>query len=271
MRSKVGKRGFTLIEVLVVIAIIGILAIIVLITISTLREKARLSNLLNHQGQVGHQLGAYASGIWEMDEGSGLSVMNGSENQFAGALSDVTWVEDTPEGKGYSLEFNGMDGEVILSPSDQLLSNANERWTITAWFKPYSISSSLIFDRIITIGRKSTPGTAVSLLLGDSNKLIVRYYSVAGVDGNENYFPVGEVSLNQWHFARLSYDNGVFEAWLDNERVIVDDPSDFPTTEDLFVIDRGTYSAILGSWSPVDNHDQHFHGLIDEVQIYTNY
>lgn len=270
MSKIVNKRGFTLIELLVVLAIIGILAAIVLITITTLRERSRIANSLQHQAQVGHQLGAYASGLWEMDEGSGTSVMDGSEDSFAGTLSGVTWVEDSPDGRGYSLEFDGMDGEVVLSPSNILLNNANERWTITAWFKPYSISSSLIFDRILTISRRSTPGTAVSLLLGDSNKLIVRYYSTAGVDGNENYFPVGEASLNQWHFVRLSYDNGIFEAWLDNDRVVVDDPSDFPTTVDLFVIDRGSYSGLLGAWS-TDPGDHHFHGLIDEVQIYTNY
>jgi hypothetical protein len=180
-------------------------------------------------------------------------------------------VQDSPDDRGYSLEFNGMDGEVLLSPSNVLLGNDHQRWTITAWFKPYSISSALIYDRIITIGRRDTPGTAISLLVGDSNKLFVRYYSNAGVDGMENYFPVGEVTPQKWHFVRLSYDNGIFEAWLDNNRVIVDDPSDFPTTADLFVKERGPYNAILGSWSPTDGHDQHFHGLIAEVQIYTNY
>jgi prepilin-type N-terminal cleavage/methylation domain-containing protein len=66
MKSPCPRRGFTLIELLVVIAIIAILASILFPVFARAREKARESNCMSNEKQIGLAIHMYASDYDDM-------------------------------------------------------------------------------------------------------------------------------------------------------------------------------------------------------------
>ena len=61
------RRGFTLVEILVVIAIIAILAAILFATIGSVRRRAHLANCMSNMRQIGMALTMYKDDTGEMD------------------------------------------------------------------------------------------------------------------------------------------------------------------------------------------------------------
>ncbi|EAQ79086.1 DUF1559 family PulG-like putative transporter [Blastopirellula marina] len=89
MRSNVSRRGFTLVELLVVVAIIGILAGLILPAVGAARSAARSAECKNNLRQFGVGLQAYST---QRKSGDFCS---GSFNwQFDGSVTDVGWVAD---------------------------------------------------------------------------------------------------------------------------------------------------------------------------------
>jgi prepilin-type N-terminal cleavage/methylation domain-containing protein len=144
------REAFALVEVLVVIAIIGLLASIVLVSIRGVQEKSRVSKALNFAAQVHHSMGAYAAGVWNLDEGTngtcffGEDVCDSSGNENHGENNGATWrcaaddTDYTVSHTGCSLEFSGSTG-VNCGNSTSLQYDGNV--TICFWAKSYNFSS----------------------------------------------------------------------------------------------------------------------------------
>lgn len=75
------KFGFTLIELLVVISIISLLSSVVFATVNGAREKARIAAAKHGYATFDHVLGAYATGSWSFEEGTGTTVRDSSRRR----------------------------------------------------------------------------------------------------------------------------------------------------------------------------------------------
>ena len=74
------KRGFTLVELLVVISIISFLSSIVLASLNTAREKGRLGAAMQFSAQLQHQQGKM--GYWSFNNGN-TNDESGFNNQIS--------------------------------------------------------------------------------------------------------------------------------------------------------------------------------------------
>ncbi|MFH0731405.1 MAG: prepilin-type N-terminal cleavage/methylation domain-containing protein [Candidatus Omnitrophota bacterium] len=110
------KRGFTLIEVLIVVILIGILATLLLPQISGMQERARLAEAKQVLGAMRAALMAY-----RMDEGTFPNAANIGLAAIEGTLGDIA--DDTRSLFDYSWPAGGN--------ADRMFVNANRNGTWT--------------------------------------------------------------------------------------------------------------------------------------------
>jgi len=138
-------KGFTLIELLIVIALIGLFSSIVLVSLKSAKEKAKVAAAFQFSGEIYHALAAYAAGIWNFDEGSGITTRDTSGNLNDGTINGATWIKRTPNGEGYALDFNGSSDYVDCGNDPSL--NVSNELTIEVWV--YPTASDLTYYRPI--------------------------------------------------------------------------------------------------------------------------
>lgn len=126
------KKGFSLIELLVVISVIGLLATFSLVQISGSRENARLAKAKAGSAQMHRAIGDDAVLVWNFDECSGTVAYDRSEKTNHGTITNGTWSTDTPSGQGCSLSFNGT-GYVDSTSVAPSISRRN--FSASIWFK----------------------------------------------------------------------------------------------------------------------------------------
>lgn len=131
--SKNSKRGFTLVELLIVIAIIGVLAGMVLASLTGAREKARIAKVLIWERSIFSLLGVNAMGIWDFNKGAGDTAPDNSGRGSPGMLRPSCpdcpqWVDGI---SGKALQFDGSNDYVNCGNSDFL--NPHDEITIELW------------------------------------------------------------------------------------------------------------------------------------------
>lgn len=99
------RRGFSLIEVLVVIAVIGVLAGLVLSAVQMAREAARRSQCQNHLHQLGLALNQYASTYGTLPLGGGFSIHAAS----------LPYLDQGPLYNALNFEFNAGGPSLVNS------------------------------------------------------------------------------------------------------------------------------------------------------------
>ena len=261
----VRDKGFTLIELLVVIAIIGLLASIVLVSTTGIRKKANMTKILQFSRSAQSALGAYALGMWDFDEGSGATALDGSGYGRNGTLNNFIapsgYVDDTPQkaaGKGkYALRFDGSDDFVIM-PN---LLDGRAAITIEVWAK----YTAAFFD----MGRV----LAGSVNMGNNNAAGLFYYP----SPDQMYWDVslanGERVLVS---ARGSYAPRIdtWEHWVGTYDASTGKSALYKNGQ-LAVTGEGTPNKNIFNFGqnfyvgrrPTDM-TANFQGLVDEVRVY---
>ena len=243
------KRGFTLVELLVVIAIIGTLASIVLVSLGSSRQKARIAKSLQFASSVHHNLGAYAVGIWDFDEGSGPTANDASGHNNNGTLvNNPTWqcasvdASYTPTGKGCSLEFGG--GNYINAGNSTAFDSEGDI-TLVAWVYWKGGTGD---QNIVT--KESSYEFRV-------NNGYINYAINPWAWRGGSY---ARISSNNWHHITIVHKgNGPQKIYVDG-------------SEKYLAVSGGNVfnnNRIVTIGARYDGTASFFNGLIDDVRIYT--
>jgi len=247
------KKAFTLIELLVVIAIIGLIASVVLVNLQGVRGQARLATAQQFHGQIIHALGAYAVGIWRLEESTG-SALDTSGYGNNGTVIGVTRVANCNTGLGGCFEFDAGDSIQILA-SPQLNVGSGGQFSLAAWFNTNSTSqqpiiewnSGSIYGVHMWINVSGWPGTGANIR------------DTGGTSHVISFTP--NPSPNEWHHLVVTYDRTTGNAgvYLDGVLKKNQNLSSFTpqTSYDLYIGRRPSGGPPLS-----------FSGKIDEVYIF---
>lgn len=203
------RRGFTIVELLIVIAIIGLLSSIVLVSTKESRKKAQIAKKVQVAASFHHKLGSELVGEWRFDEGTGSSVDDSSGNgNFCGTMMTGSWIPSAESNMKSAYLFpsdvvgcNGYaeDGVLALGGGDM---------TITSWIKLESGagSGSRIFDYL------SVPGSYFFGVSG-TNRIYAMLGMRTGLSSNKI------LELGEWYFVAVSYQNSTrtFTYYIDGE------------------------------------------------------
>jgi prepilin-type N-terminal cleavage/methylation domain-containing protein len=135
------KRGFTLVELLVVISIIALLSSIVISSVNEARERARIAAGRQFASSILRAVGDQPGGYWKFDECSGATALDASGNGSNGTAYNATYSSDTPSGSGCSLNFTGASNsyvEISASTRPELAAvtePGTPGFTIAGWYK----------------------------------------------------------------------------------------------------------------------------------------
>ncbi len=264
--TKSSKKGFTIVELLVVVAVLALLASIVFSNLGGAREGARISNALSFQSQTHSLLGSDLIGWWNFNEGSGTVVKDSSGYDNHGTIhGDVEWADGVPGTLGRSLMFDGVYGSSTrVETTNSALFQVSGPLTVSAWVRPFY------------------PAT-------DQGRTVVsryRHFSAEPDTGwnfgqvwTGNYF---EFRLHGVSFSSTAYYSGFFTKYLNTWTHVagVYSPGryvrlyingDLVDEIDSNVISGITYTPgdylMIGRRS--GQNQSQFHGLIDDVRIYS--
>jgi prepilin-type N-terminal cleavage/methylation domain-containing protein len=258
-------RAFTLIELLVVIAMIGLLASIVLIYLRGPRERARVASGMQFQTSIHHTLGAYAVGVWNLDDPADptQALDTSGFNNHGTLIGSPIWgcSEDpnnppTPYhvlGQGQnkcSLEFNGA-GECVYRASVTQLDRS--ALTFTFWSKQVGTRSFYMHPIGLFGGHRATIYVAPNTY---------RYsYKFSDIDGVRHEGVIATLN-DKWHFFAVTFNGGEIEVHIDGRLEVTRGASGEITGGDtsVFIATTGTGSSPSGNW---------FSGPIDEVRVYS--
>ncbi len=154
MFPKIKNKSFTIVEVLVVIGVIAIVVTLVYIAASPAITRSRITQGILWSRHIYQVLGAEAVGIWELDEGEGITVYDSSGNNNNGTLGDgncvpgsgscPSWTDENPfkyagvQGR-YALSFDTDYNDYVQIPHSEIQNTVfgtSTVFTLAAWVYP---------------------------------------------------------------------------------------------------------------------------------------
>ncbi|MFC1756385.1 LamG domain-containing protein [Patescibacteria group bacterium] len=265
------KRGFTLIEILIVIVIIGILATVVVIALAqSAKEKARiadgqsLADSVRARGELEVYGNSNVGNFWKLNEDGGTAIGDywgrSDGTLFTTTAPGPQWIQGM---NGSALDFNNA-GYIALNSYYSSVGEISEL-TVCAWIQTTSVGSNnwaiLDFDRsdYFNFYTDSAGGVGFSTSGGAGSGIGDMYGVLAVNDG-------------KWHHVCGTYDS----TKTNDKAIFVDGKLD--SESDQHNIGEGlgtgvTRYGFIGDGSEADTFNGGrntilFDGVIDEVQFY---
>jgi len=184
------KKGFTLLELLIVIAIIGLLASVVIVQFPEAQKRARIAQAQGFADTLRGSLQMDMVANWAFDETSGTVAKDSWFDQNDGTLfGDPQWVEGLVNN---AIEFDGNGDQVNFgSPA-----SFNVTGAVTVEFWAYPINYALRRQNPIC---KAYGGEFCMTM--EQNSSIHLYFGTAGGNGSPytySTWPVGTLENNEW-------------------------------------------------------------------------
>jgi len=131
------KKGFTLLELLIVIAIIGLLASVVIVQFPEAQKRARIAQGQGFADTLRGSLQADMLGYWPFDETSGTVAEDLWIDQKNGTVTGAVWADGIING---ALSFDGLDDYVRINFSNIGFQTIHGPSTLELWFKANSLA-----------------------------------------------------------------------------------------------------------------------------------
>ncbi len=238
------KKGFTLIEILVVVAIVVSLASIIIASVSSARESTRMSKAKLFAHTMDNELGSQVSGWWDFNECTGTTTKDTASNTNGSLSGTVTFSTDTPFGTGCSLSF--VDPGYVSIGNVAAFDNQNAI-SVAAWVKTTSSAT----DKFIVVnGLDGFDGAGYSIRIRQGISAFAVYKSDSS--GYWDLFNGKSIIDGNWHYIVGTFDTTKIRRYVDG---VLEQEAN---TGQPYLTNSSNFRIGAG-----------FTGLIDGVRVYT--
>ncbi len=253
------KKGFTLIELMVVISIISVMSSIILVSLNTARTKARFGAAQQFSSSMYQSFGASAFAHWSFDDSSSLGADSSGNNlNFTLNGGPVAISDGAIRG---AIRFDGVNDYVSVNTAvGSSLRDINKNGgTISLWVRPLVANQSLLFFNGI-----SNQGVRMYLSYESGQPVFTR-----GVGANPYKVYQGQkTNVGEWHHMALSWtSSNVMSAYYDGVRIGGGSYTGPTSGESLLTIEIAKHTYTDSLTGAIVN--LYFNGDIDEVLIHS--
>lgn len=247
--SLVRKRGFTLVEIVVVMAIIAVLALLVVGAITIVREQARITQGRSLAHSIESSMKDSTLASWHFDENSGTTAKDDWNNKNLTFLSS-NWVQGI---NNIAYYFSVGTGRTFSAPN-----TLGQLGTVSFWFR---LPTTADMSGTLFAAAKSTTGGDTCDDIGLINGVLQDRMCAPAVTITDSSFVVADTN---WHQVVLSRSaNNTQQLCLDGKC------KSFTQTMPLYDASYLTFDGGTGCGQGSFNDSGGQGVIIDELSIYS--